>query len=51
MELKLLREEVLGMKGFEALFILAVFKKSEMFLYKMGSHVKSCFIILNSFKY
>ena len=27
------------MKGFETLFILAKLKKSEMFLYKKGSHV------------
>ena len=34
MELKLLREEMLGLKGFEALFILAVLKKVKCFYTK-----------------
>ena len=41
-----------GVRNFEALLILSVFKKKcDMFLYKKGSHVKFCFILLNSFIY
>ena len=46
--MELRQQPLLGMKGFKALSILAVFKKTcEIVLYKKGSHVKSCFIILN----